>query len=195
VERSAEAATAVPLLAAGLPRVGHRELRNRGTVGGSLAHADPAAELPAVAVALGATVLLRGADGERAVPATEFFTGPLSTARESTELLIEVRFPVARRADGHGFAEVARRHGDFALCGAAARVRDGQASLGLFGVGPTPVGVELADVTADRVAEHADSVADGLTPTGDMHGSAGYRRRLAATLVRRAVAAALEDAA
>ena len=114
---------AVPLLRLALPWVGHREIRTRGTACGSLAHADPAAELPAVATCLDATMVLASTRGLREVAATDFFTGAMSTALEPDELLMEVRFPVAPAGEGYGFGEFARRHGDFALAGVAARVR------------------------------------------------------------------------
>ena len=118
-----QAAAAVPLLAMALPWVGHRELRSRGTVCGSLAHADPAAELPAVAACLNATLDIEGPSGRRTVTAREFFTGPMTTILAPDELLLGARFPVAGPGEGFGFAELARRHGDFALTGVAVRVR------------------------------------------------------------------------
>ena len=119
-EESETVAEAVPLLAAALPLIGHEAIRSRGTIGGSLAHADPAAELPAVARALDAEFVLRGPSGERVVPAAEWFEGFLTTSRRPDELLVEVRFPAAERGTGVSFQEVARRHGDFAIVGLAA---------------------------------------------------------------------------
>src|SRR6266568_876825 len=119
-EESATVADAVPLLAAALPLIGHEAIRSRGTIGGSLAHADPAAELPAVARALGAEFVVRSQSGERVIPAAEWFEGYLTTSRRPGELLVEVRFPAAGRGTGISFQEVARRHGDFAIVGLAA---------------------------------------------------------------------------
>ena len=119
-EESETVAGAVPLLAAALPLVGHEAIRSRGTVGGSLAHADPAAELPAVARALDAEFVVRGPSGERVIPAAEWFEGYLTTSRRPDELLVEVRFPAAEPGTGTSFQEVARRHGDFAIVGLAA---------------------------------------------------------------------------
>src|SRR5437868_2439528 len=119
-EESGTVADAVPLLAAALPLIGHEAIRSRGTIGGSLAHADPAAELPAVARALDAEFVVRGRPGERVVPAAEWFEGYLTTSRRPDELLVEVRFPAAGRGTGSSFQEVARRHGDFAIVGLAA---------------------------------------------------------------------------
>lgn len=205
LERDPRARTA-PLLTAALPNIGHRELRNRGTVCGSLAHADPAAELPAVAVTLNATLTVCGASGERRIAARDFFTGPLQTALAPGELLTSVHFPAARPGDGFAFAEVARRHGDFALCGVAAAVhhRSGvpeSATVGLFGVADTPLAVDVTGQVRDaggdpeRLRRVGEDVAAGLSPTGDLHGSADYRRRLAAALVARCLARALTDGA
>src|SRR5512142_1290176 len=118
-EESGTVADAVPLLAAALPLIGHEAIRSRGTIGGSLAHADPAAELPAVARALDAEFVVRGPSGERVIPAAEWFEGYLTTSRRPDELLTEVRFPAAKPGTGTSFTEVARRHGDFAMVGLA----------------------------------------------------------------------------
>ena len=187
----------VPLLAAAVPYVGHREIRNRGTVGGSLAHADPAAELGLVAATLRATVVARGLEGEREIPGDELVRGPFQTALASGELIAAVRWPLARAGDGFAFEEVARRHGDFALCGVAVHARrDGgrvaQARVGLLGVGPAPVVRELEAV--EDPAEAAAQIAPELEPSSDMHASAGYRRRLARVLIERCMRRALENA-
>jgi carbon-monoxide dehydrogenase medium subunit len=222
-----EAAASVPLLRMALPWVGHRELRSRGTVCGSLAHADPAAELPAVAACLDAVLEVAGPEGRRTVRAREFFTGTLTTLLGPADLLISVRFPVAGPGEGFGFAEFARRHGDFALAGVAARVRRSprEAVIAAFGVSDRPVvrdvtglladgldaaglsgaglsGAELdeagdtaGDTAAGRIANllaapMTDLAAEIVDVAGDMHASAGYRRRLVATLAARGVAAA-----
>src|SRR5690242_9278353 len=118
-EESKTIAESVPLLAAALPLIGHEAIRSRGTIGGSLAHADPAAELPAVAQALDAEFVVRGPSGERVIPAADWFEGFLTTSRRPDELLMEVRFPAAKPGTGSSFQEVARRHGDFAMVGLA----------------------------------------------------------------------------
>lgn len=198
-------ATDVPLVAAALPYIGHRELRNRGTIGGSLAHADPAAELPAVAVTLNATLTIHGPAGTREIPAGDFFTGPFQTTLDTGELLTAVRFPTTQPGDGFAFDEIARRHGDFAICGvtAAVHIEDGHltsATLGLFGVGDVPIRVEATDMISQpdpsprRLEEVGGYVAEQIAPSSDLHGSADYRRRLAATLTRRCLTRALEDA-
>lgn len=198
----------VPLLARALPWIGHREVRSRGTVCGSLAHADPASELPAVALVLDARMSIRGPAGTREVPAEEFFRGAMSTAIETGEVLQHVTFPRRRPGEGFGFAEIARRHGDFALVGVATRVLvDGHrivsARLGAFGVSDRPV---VADVTTE-MAEPLGAALDGgprepvadalrdvarqlVTTGGDKHASAGYRRRLLRTLGARELLAA-----
>ncbi len=188
LERLVDLARKVPLLAAALPHVGHREIRNRGTIGGSIAHADPAAELGLVAATLRAKIVARGADGSRDIAAEELVTGPFSTQLASDELLLSVRWPKAGAGDGFAFAEVARRHGDFALCGTAVHVRRSDhgielARVGLLGVGPTPVVHEVTTAVGDRGSEQrigdvAAELSERVQPSSDMHASAGYRRRL-----------------
>lgn len=198
LERRAELARELPLVAAALPYIGHREVRNRGTVGGSLSHADPAAELGLVAAVLNATIVARGVEGEREIPAAEFVVGPFRTALRDGELLTAIRWPTARPEDRFAFAEVARRHGDFALCGVAVHARiDERAlvSLGLMGVGPAPLVRELELRPGDNLAEAAAEIAAALEPSSDMHASAGYRRRLARVLAERCLRRALGDAA
>ena len=206
--------SAVPLLAMALPWVGHRELRTRGTVCGSLAHADPAAELPAVAVCLGATLEVTGPAGTRTVPAREFFTGAMSTQLGPTDILVRASFPVACPGEGFGFAEYARRHGDFALAGVAVRVRRSphEAVLAAFGVSDRPVfrdvtsllddglldanpvdaGARLAaEQIAEALAAPVAALAEEIVDTGgDVHASAGYRRRLFAALAAQELARA-----
>jgi carbon-monoxide dehydrogenase medium subunit len=186
----------VPLIASALPWIGHRELRARGTVCGSLAHADPAAELPAVACCLNAEIEVAGQNGRRTENARDFFTGPLTTTVGPAELVVSARFPVARPGEGFGFAEVARRHGDFALAGVAVRVAvaDGvvrEAVLTAFGVSDRP---RTRDVT-DLIGEPLDDLAAELVDTeGDAHGSRAYRRRLLTVLAERELARALAAA-
>ncbi|WP_028936303.1 FAD binding domain-containing protein [Pseudonocardia spinosispora] len=207
LEHSAEI-TSVPMLAMALPFVGHRELRSRGTVCGSLAHADPAAELPAVACCLGARLRIAGPGGHREVAAAEFFAGAMTTAVGPDEVLVAAEFPVAEAGTGFGFAELARRHGDFALAGVAASVTvepDGtprDARLTAFGVSDRPVS---RDVTALLTTEGGDwrdlrpaleVLAEEIVDTeGDAHGSTGYRRRLLAVLAARELSSARRRAA
>ncbi len=202
-ERSPLVRAHVPLLAEALTQVGHRAIRTRGTVCGSLAHADPAAELPAVALALDATMIVRSTATTRSIPAADFFTGYLTTVLGPGELLTEVVFPYRPDRSGSAVYEVSRRHGDFALVGAAVEVAlDAQghpasAAVALFGVAPTPVRVEAAEAalvtgaTLDRVAE---VIRESIDPTGDVHATAAYRRHVAGVVSRRALALALERA-
>jgi len=205
-ENSGTVAGTVPLLAAALPLIGHEAIRNRGTIGGSLAHADPAAELPAVARALDAEFVVRGQSGERVVPAAEWFEGFLTTSRRPDELLVEVRFPTADRGTGISFQEVARRHGDFAIVGLAASLTlsDGaisDARLAFSGVSDVPVravGAEDILVGEEPSAELFDEAArratDDTDPPADLHGSSDYRKKVAAALVRRGLQAAADNA-
>ncbi|HET8682569.1 MAG TPA: FAD binding domain-containing protein [Micromonosporaceae bacterium] len=176
----------VPLLGLALPWVGHRELRSRGTVVGSLAHADPAAELPAVACCLDATLVVAGRSGPRRVSARDFYTGAMTTALAADEVLIAVRLPVARAGEGFGLAEIARRHGDFALAGVAVHVRGGRVTLTGFGISDRPV---TRTVAADDLGPDLfDSMVD---TEGDAHASHGYRRRLFRVLAQRETGRAL----
>jgi carbon-monoxide dehydrogenase medium subunit len=205
-EESAAVAEAVPLLAAALPLIGHEAIRNRGTIGGSLAHADPAAELPAVARALDAEFVVRSTSGERVIPAAEWFEGYLSTARRPDEVLVEVRFPTAAPGTGVAFLEVARRHGDFAIVGLAASLTlaDGaisDARLAFSGVADVPVRALDAEAllvgerpSAQLFEEAARRATADLDPPADLHGSSEYRKKVAATLVRRALRAATGNA-
>jgi aerobic carbon-monoxide dehydrogenase medium subunit len=205
-ERSALIAAAVPLLAEALPWVGHSAIRNRGTIGGSLAHADPAAELPAVAVCLDARFTLRGPAGERTLAAREFFRGYLTTALAPTEMLTEVWFPSARPGSGAAWIEFARRHGDYALVGVAAVVtlEDSTVrgvSLAVIGVDGVPVRVADAErlligalLSAESMAAAAESVRRAIEPHDDIHATAAYRRHLAGILTVRALTRAGERA-
>ena len=205
-EESGTVADSVPLLAAALPLIGHEAIRSRGTVGGSLAHADPAAELPAVARALDAEFVVRGPSGERVVPAAEWFEGYLTTSRRPDELLTEVRFPAAGRGTGISFQEVARRHGDFAMVGLATSVTlsDGaisDARLAFAGVSDVPVRAAGAEdllvgqtPSAELFDEAAQRAAGDIDPPADLHGSAEYRKKVAAALVRRGLRAAVDNA-
>jgi carbon-monoxide dehydrogenase medium subunit len=196
----------VPLLAAALPLIGHEAIRNRGTIGGSLAHADPSAELPAVALAVDAELVVRSQSGERVILAADWFEGFLATSRRADELLVEVRFPTAAPGTGVAFTEVARRHGDFAIVGLAASVTlsDGaisDARLAFSGVSDVPVrAAEAEDVligerpSASLFEEAARLATADLDPPADLHGSSEYRKQVAATLVRRGLHAAVGNA-
>ncbi|MGH2985156.1 MAG: FAD binding domain-containing protein [Solirubrobacterales bacterium] len=193
----------VPVLVDAARHIAHVAIRFRGTVGGSLAHADPAAELPATVAALDGRILLRGANGERALSAAEFFRGPLTTALEPGELLVGVEIDPPPHGTGWAFLEVARTHGAFALTAAAVTLRvepDGEialARLGLAGVGSTPYVPEwLDEVVAgeapdDSLFERVGArVGEEIEPYDDIHASADYRRRAAAALTARALALA-----
>jgi carbon-monoxide dehydrogenase medium subunit len=210
IERSADVAAAVPLLARATPFVGHFQIRNRGTIGGSLVHADPAAELPAVALALDAEleVLSPSGSGTRVVPAADFFAGMWTTAVGEDELLTAITFPGWTGRCGFAVDEIARRHGDFAIAGACVGVAlddSGQVSrcaIGLLGMGPTPIRASAAEAAAlgvaaaDVVPEELGRLAvEGLAdlPT-DVHASADYRRRVGAVVTARALRRALEEA-
>ena len=209
VERSDVVARAAPLLAEAMPWIAHPQIRNRGTVGGSLAHADPSAELPAVALALEARFRARSAAGERSIGVADFFKGMLETALEPGELLVEILIPSLAPRTGTAFLEVARRHGDYALVGVAvvvtldARNRCQAARVALLSVGDGPVlAVEAGKtlVGQNRSDEVLRSAADAaatrdVDPPSDIHASAAYRRRLVAVLTRRALERAFERAA
>jgi len=210
LERDGRVAAAAPLLAEAAPLIGHLQTRARGTIGGSLAHADPAAELPACMITLDAVFHLRSARGQRACRAQDFFRGLLSTALEPDELLagIEVPGAPAPRA-GHGFAEVARRHGDFALVGASAVLTLDAAGvcrharLVIFGAGDGPhlaraaAGLIGERPSAARLGEAGRAGAGEIDARADLHATAEYRRRVAAGLAARALhrAAARAEAA
>ncbi|GAA0513942.1 carbon monoxide dehydrogenase [Saccharopolyspora subtropica] len=197
----------VPLLRLALPWVGHRELRSRGTVCGSLAHADPAAELPAVACCLDAELKLVGPEGERTVRAREFFRGAMTTALRPEDIVTGVSFPVAGPRDGFGFAEIARRHGDFALAGVAAHVRVDDAggvsaaTMTAFGVSDRPVTRDMTDLVRTTGGDQSellgaldDVVREVVDTDGDAHASNGYRRRLLRVLAAREVSKAYRRA-
>ena len=195
----------VPLLARAIPHIGHFQIRNRGTVGGSIAHADPASELPAVALALDAEMEVSGPGGNRRVPAAEFFESTWQTSLGEGEVLTAVDFPLWDAGAGFAVEEVARRHGDFALVGAVVGVRLNDdhvmdAAIAMFGVGTTPVrsaageaALVAGGIDAD-LREVGRAAAAHLEPTDDVHASAAYRRQVAPTVVARALARALEEA-
>jgi len=206
-ERSPLVQARAPLLREALGLIGHPQIRARGTVGGSLAHADPAAELPAVVTALDGSLVAQGPGGRRELAARDFFRSYLETSLAPGEILVEVRLPPLPPRTGSAFLEVSRRLGDFALVGVAAVVTLGpgdvceRARLVFTGVGPVPavaagavrelVGQPLTDAVIERAAA---AVPDELSPGADIHASALYRRRVAATLTRRALRLARDRA-
>jgi aerobic carbon-monoxide dehydrogenase medium subunit len=207
IEASAEVAAAVPLLARATPLIGHFQIRSRGTLGGSLAHADPAAEYPAVALAMDAEMEVVSPRGPRRLAAADFFTGFWSTALEPDELLVGVRWPVWSGRCGFAVREFARRHGDFAVAGAAVAVELGaddrveRCSISLIGMGSTPVRAsgaetavvgESAPLDADEVGAMAVADLDGIP--SDLHGSAAYRVRVGAAMVARSWEDAMTEA-
>ena len=203
-ETSALVRRDAPLLAEALRHVGNVTIRNRGTVGGSLAHADPAAELPAVAVALDAELTVRGPNGERVLAARDFFVGPFTTALRPGELLTGVRVPVSAPNTGHAVEELTRRSTDLALVAVFATITlaDGrceQARIAVAGAGPVPTRADAAETflrgqppTADVLAEAARRVV--TDPPDDLHAPAEYRREMAVVLTRRALHKAAEEA-
>jgi aerobic carbon-monoxide dehydrogenase medium subunit len=205
-EESETVADAVPLLAAALPLIGHEAIRSRGTIGGSLAHGDPAAELPTVARALDAEFVVRGQSGERVIPAAQWFEGYLMTSRRPDELLLETRFPAAGPGTGVSFQEVARRHGDFAIVGLATSLTLSEgavsdARLAFAGMSDVPVRASDAEdllvgetPSAELFEEAARRAIDDLDPPADLHGSSDYRKKVAAALVRRGLREAADNA-
>ena len=203
-ERSAMVSSACPLLAATLPQIAHPQIRNRGTIGGSVAHADPAAELPAVMLALDAVMTIRGAAGARHVAAVDFFRSYLETAIAADELLVEVRLPaVDAPGVGSAFQEISRRHGDFALAGVATQValddegRVRSARIAFCGVAATPVGVDVATAALvgrvldeATIAEIAHIAAADLDPPSDVHATGAYRKHIAGVLASRTLTVA-----
>lgn len=201
-----EDAAAVPLLAKATSHIGHYQIRNRGTLGGSLAHADPAAEYPAVALALDASFEIVGPSGARRIPAADFFISTWVTAIEPDEVLAAAHFPIWSGNCGWAVAEVARRAGDFAMCGAVCGIQlDGQrvsrTALALFGVASAPVRAHAAEsVVTGATVDDLDlpdigaAVAATLDPPGDVHASGDQRGRMAKTLVPQVLAAAIDEA-
>jgi aerobic carbon-monoxide dehydrogenase medium subunit len=201
-------AAAVPLLTRVTPYIGHFQIRSRGTLGGSIAHADPAGEYPAVALALDAEMEALSPRGRRQIPAGEFFTGLWETALEPDEVLAGVRFPVSAGRCGFAVQEFARRHGDFAIAGAVMAIalnddcRVSRCAIGLLGLGSTPrrapeaeaavIGRAPADVDADEIGNLATAGLEDIP--ADLQGSASYRRKVGAALVSRAWAEAITEA-
>lgn len=207
VERSALVKERCPLLDQAIGLIGHFQIRNRGTIGGTLAHADPAAEVPAVMTALGGELVVRSATGERVMRPEEFFVSYLTTALAPSELLVEVRLPAPAPRAGHAFLEISRRHGDFAMVGVAAAVTLDDAgvctgaAVALAGVGPVPVRVDAAERVlvgarpdSGGFEEAARVVSASLRPDADLHASAEYRKHVGGVLTSRALSRAVARA-
>jgi carbon-monoxide dehydrogenase medium subunit len=203
IERSAEVAQRLPLLVEALAEVAHPQIRTRGTLGGNLAHADPASEMPAVMLALEARFRLASMRGEREVAAADFFAAPLTTILEADEMLAEIRIPPLPARSGTAFLEVARRRGDYAMLGVAAvLVRDAagrcaEARLAFLSAGPTPLRTPRAEALLrgrmldDATLEDAAAlVRQEVDPMGSVQANPGYQRHLAGVLARRALALA-----
>jgi carbon-monoxide dehydrogenase medium subunit len=200
--RSPEIAAHAPLLTQAIAHVAHPAIRNRGTLGGSLAHADPASELPACMLALNATIIVRGESGERRIEAQDFFTGIYETALAPEELLIAVELPVAQKNSSHFFHEFARRHGDYAILGLAAQAMVqagafGDLRLAFFAVGDRPVLAKAAKklvgaaITPALLSDACVALSGELDPQDDQQASAAMRRHLAKVLLVRCVSTLL----
>lgn len=206
VERDAQITRQFPVLGDALALVGRPAIRTRGTIGGSLAHADPAGEIPAVARALDAEMTVVGPGGSRIISAADFFVGPMATAISADELLTQVRLPVLPEGSGSVFLEVSRRYGDRCIVGVAAIVTlDRQAvadvRLAIANVGDTPLRASRAeamlrgeDASPDAISAAAGAAAADLAPPSDQQATSAYRQRVAAVLVRRALATAIDRA-
>jgi carbon-monoxide dehydrogenase medium subunit len=204
--RNPDVTARIPLLARAVPYIAHAAIRNRGTVGGSLAHADPSAEHPAVALALDAEMEAVGPNGTRRISASEFFLSLWTTSLEPDELLVAAHYPAWPGSCGFSVQEVARRHGDYAMAGAATgvQVTDGsvtRASIALFSVAGTPLRAREAEqallgMPADGADLDAvvDLAVQGVEPTSDVHATGAQRVHMARTLLRRALAASIEEA-
>jgi aerobic carbon-monoxide dehydrogenase medium subunit len=207
VEDSTHVAQHVPLVSQAMPLIGHRAIRNRGTLCGSLAHADPAAELPAIALALGAEFTVRSKSATRTVPADKFFHGYLSTDIADNEFLTEVRIPPASPRSGSCILEMSRRHGDYAVAGCAVhlgldeRGSIAHVAMALFGVASQPVRIASAESllvghapTDEAIGAAASQLAKSIDPPADDHGTKAFRRHLVASLTKRALRQAVNHA-
>lgn len=207
VEDSSDVSRRIPLLREAIAWVGHPQIRNRGTIGGSIAHADPAAELPTVFCALDGVATVRSSRGSRTIPAAGFFQYTFTPAIEQAEMLTEVWLPLPEPRTGHAFLEVARRHGDFALVAVAASVTLSETGactdvrIALGGAAPTPIRATEAEASlagrspSPEAMVQAGKLAAGQTdPTGDIHANAEYRREVAGTLAIRALEIAVRRA-
>jgi len=199
-ERDETIARTAPLIARALPHIAHPAIRNRGTVGGSIAYADPAAELPACLLALGGEVIARGPAGERTIPVDDFFKGLFETALAPGEMVTGIRVPAAAETSRFGFAELARRHGDYALVGlAASAAANGRGlrnvRLAFFGVASTAVRTRAAEAALGEGDVESAVAALDLEPADDIHASGAVRKHLAGVLLRRVAAQLMEPRA
>ena len=198
---------AIPLLPEAIEHVAHYQVRNRGTIGGSLAHADPAAEMPAVALALDAQIEAMGPKGRRMIAAQDLFVGPLMTSLETDEIIVAVHIPAGASTRRYGFQEFSRRRGDFALAGIAlsydqdAQGRAANIRIAAFSIADTPVRLKAAEailngkiVDASTIAPAAAAASGEVDPAGDIHASARYRKALVGTMLTRALERAAADA-
>lgn len=205
IEASKHIGEVCPLVQQALYWVGHPQTRNRGTIGGSLVHADPSAELPLASLMLDAEIILRNADGEEAMPVSEFFLAPLVTALQPDQCVVRIEFPLWTGRVGSSFHEVSPRRGDFAMVSAGAQIQlddDGRctrAAIGLGGVAATPIRVEGVEealngqvLKASELRDIARLAAEEIEPEADLHASAEYRLDVACTLIERAIAGALQ---
>ncbi len=205
VEKSDVIRERIPVLAAAIPSIGHFQIRNRGTVGGSISHADPAAELPAICFALGGELVLSSASNQRVLKAEDFFLAPLTTAIRPEELLTEIRLPARTEEWRWGFEEVCRRQGDFAMVGAVSLLEmDGgvckSACITMFGVGGTPLRISRAEeallgnpISDSALRDVSQIVSEELDPDSDIHASAAYRKEVGGVIARRTVEAAINS--
>ena len=202
LEHSALIASKLPVMSAAMRHVAHLAIRNRGTIGGSLSHADPAAELPMLAVFYEAAITVQGPEGRRTIAPEEFFVDALTNCLEPEEIVVEIEFPILEQ-DGWAFEEVARRFGDFALASIAISIRRGASGLeaarvAVMGVADTPLRLRQAEqeLVAMRIDERTPDrfsgiIASQVSPNGDIHGSAEYRKHLLAQLAKRTLRTAL----
>jgi CO/xanthine dehydrogenase FAD-binding subunit len=203
LERDPTVADRLPLIAEALPHIAHPQIRNRGTIGGNLAHADPASEMPAIVLGLGGRLRAQSMRGERWIDASDFFVGALTTALAADEMLMEVELPAAAPRSGSCFMEVSRRRGDFAMMGVACTVRldaEGrcaQARIALCNAGDGPVFAAQASeslvggaIDAARIADAAKLVQEEIEPGGSIHASKEFQRHLAGVLIARTLTAA-----
>ncbi len=199
-ERSSDIARHAPLIALAIPHVGHAAIRNRGTLGGSIAFADPAAELPACLVALGGEVEIAGPRGRRTVKADDFFKGLFETALGPGDVLTAIRVPAATPETRVGFAEFARRHGDYAMVGLAATAQTdgkglGDVRLAYFGVGSVPLRAKKAEtkLTEGNIDDAVQALASDLDPSGDVQATGATKKHLAGVLLRRVAKQLMEQ--
>lgn len=180
-------AASVPLLSVAMPHIGHFQTRSRGTVCGSIAHSDPSSELPLCLATLGGSVVLQSARGTRKLPAREFQTGMLATARRPDEMIVAVRFPTRKQSAGYAFTEMTQRHGDFAICAVAAIVCGKSVRLGVGGVAERPTVQDWPALPENEIEDALNDFAWELGGSDDLHATAAYRRELVRRLGRQVI--------